>query len=272
MSFSKARRWLLLSATLLSLPVVLASWWMLSSGKPVARDREAEGHGERLHSGIGAGDAATDAAAERQLRMTDAQGTTEAKSDTDDFRAYAAGLKAQSFPETTVRELLASRITAAFQARRTAIRSTSRQGGADAAEIQRQLDTLNREQGALIAQLVGAEEQPVADATAAAAVEATASGNERQVLMPAVMANALPATVRTEEQAAAWEKLRNDFVNAIGGENQDPASPQYRRRWVQAESESDQRFRLIYGDTVFVQHQMQAQREAALRAQGLIKQ
>ena len=166
-----------------------------------------------------------------------------------------------------MREFIASRITATFESRRAALRSEARQAGADATGISARLDALNREQGALIAKVVGAEEPP-ADATAAP-ISDIVSGAEGQVLMPAVMADALPATVKTEEQAAEWGRLRDNFVDAVSGTHADPASPQYRRRWVQAESEADQRFRFLFGDTAYVQHQMQAQREAQMREQGM---
>jgi len=130
------------------------------------------------------------------------------------------------------------------------------------------LGALTREQNALVAQFAAPEEQP---ASQTAIAETAPAGPEKQILAPAVIAEALPATVKTEEQAATWDKLRNDFVTAIGGENQDPASPAYRKRWAHAQSEADQRFRFQFGDTAFVQHQLQAQREAMLRQQGAPK-
>jgi hypothetical protein len=197
-------------------------------------------------------------------------GAVDGKTHAGEFQNYAAALRAQGCPDKTVRELVASRITAAFQTRRTAIRKQSRQDNTPGAAIQAELDALNREQGALIERLFGAEE-PAAAMTNAEATPATAvpNGIERAPLMPAVMAEALPATVSTAEQAADWEKVRYDFVNAIGGPNQDPADPQYRKRWTSAESEADRRFRLLFGDTAFVQHQLKAQQEALLRKQGV---
>lgn len=266
MTFSKTQRWLLLSAAALTLPSVLASWWMLASRDPAPTESfvESMSHGQAASTpSISSTETATRASA--QPHPTDTLGTAGGMTEADDFQQYAAALRAQGHPETTVRELTASRITAAFQARRTAIHRQARQDHGNPAEIQAQLDALGREQGALIGRLFGAEEPEAVPATVA--VETFPGGNERQVLMPAVMAEVMPATVQTGAQAADWEKLRGDFVNALGGANQNPANSQYRKRWAQAQSEADQRFRLLFGDNAFVQHQMQAQHEAVLRQQ-----
>jgi hypothetical protein len=266
MTFSKTQRWLLLSVAALALPTVLASWWMVSSRDPVPVPRSAERirHGEKAVSL-----ASTDPRAGAQPHAADAGGTAQGNADADDFQQYAETLRAQGHPEKTVRELTASRITAAYQARRTALREQARRGGAGGADIQAQLDALGSEQGALIAKLFGAEEPPAA--AEAVTAETFAGDLEKQILMPAAMAEAMPVTVKTEEQAADWEKVRTDFVNAIGGPSQDPANPQYRKRWVQAASEADQRFRLLFGDNAYVQHQMKAQQEAVMKEQGLAR-
>lgn len=264
MTNPKTRHWLLAAAALLALPVIVASWWMLSGGE----------HGEQVPKADRMDDtrnALTTAVAAPEtkagLTTVRAVGTGAAQGDAGDLLAYAEGLRAQGHPENTVRELVASRITAAYEGRRTGLRREARRAGADLAGIQAQLDALGREQGAFIAQLVGAEPAPEVQATA----QTEPVDGKDQVLMPAVMADAMPATVKTEEQAASWAKLRDAFVNAVGVTKADPASPQYRRHWVQAQSAADQEFRLMFGDNAYVQHQMQAQHEATLRQQGLAK-
>lgn len=268
MTFSKTHRGLLVAAALLALPVVMTSWWMLSPDTPATPSAEVAAPEEVKPSPAHWKDSAKRMQAEVPSRVAFA-GTGEDGKMAEDFGAYAATLAAQEYSERNVRELVACRITAVFEARRTAIR---RQSGNDA-DIQAQLEMLNREQGAFMEQVLGAEEPPLAAATAETALtEATLSGEDRPPLMPAVMAEAMPATVKTEEQAAVWQKLRNDFVQAIGGENQNPADPHYRKRWVRAESEADQRFRLLFGDNAYVQMQMRAQQDAVLRAQGSARQ
>lgn len=220
-------------------------------------------------TGLGQKVASTPSMSSIQQDTTDAGGTAQGQTDADNFQQYATALRSQGQPEKTVRELTASRITAAFQSRRAAIRNQTRQGIAGGASVQAQLDMLNRAQGSLIVQLFGAEENPTDATEDTASAEAARTGDGKQALMPAVMAEAMPATVTTGEQASEWEKLRHDFVNAIGGASEDPAHPRYRQRWMQAQSAADQRFRLLFGDTAYVQHQMQAQRESMMKDQGL---
>ena len=252
------RHWLLAAAALLAIPVIVASWWMIFGGQ----------NDEQVPDAVRTGDSRTTAAAVPVAQAgpaTTGAGATETEA--RDFLAYAEELRAQGHPEKTVRELVASRITAAYEGRRTALRREARRAGADLADIQAQLDALAREQGTLITQLVGPEPASAEQATA----QAEPVGGKDQVLMPAVMSEAMPATVTTQEHAADWAKLREDFVNAIGGPKANPASPQYRNSWVRAESEADQRFRLLFGDNAYVQHQIQAQREALMREQGATK-
>ena len=267
MTFPKSQRWLLVSAAALALPATAVMWWMLTPDAP----RAATYGLKRTDSGSDSdfrNDVVQAGTPHVQPTMESADGTAQRNADADDFQQYAQTLRTQGQPEQTVRELVSSRITAAYQGRRTAIRNQARRDGATAADLDAKLGALTREQNALVAQIAAPEEEA---ASPTAIAETAPAGPEKQILAPAVIAEALPATVKTEEQAATWDKLRNDFVQAIGGENQDPADPAYRKRWAQAQSEADQRFRFQFGDTAFVQHQLQAQREAMLRQQGAPK-
>ena len=265
MTFSKSQRLLLASAAAFGIPTVVACWRMLSS-----EPQPASGGNDRPEEN--AVSTAFPAPAENPHQTADAHIKAEGKTDADHFQQYVETLRAQGVSENTVRELTVSRITAAFQARRTAIHGKARLGHANDSDIQAQLDALGSEQASLITRLVGAEDASgKSPAAAGSAADAAPPVISNPFLSPAVLASEMPATVKTEEQAAEREKLRNDFVQAIGGENQDPASPDYRKRWVQAQSEADQRYRLLFGDNAFVQHQMKAQQEVVRKEQELAK-
>jgi hypothetical protein len=62
----------------------------------------------------------------------------------------------------------------------------------------------------------------------------------------------------TPEQAARLNKLAEEFVAAVGGSNQDPSDPAYKRRWQEAQWLSDQQFRAFFGTRVFAEMQKQA--------------
>jgi hypothetical protein len=53
-----------------------------------------------------------------------------------------------------------------------------------------------------------------------------------------------PAIPLTEQQSADWQKLQQDFTDAVGGTNQNPNDPAYRTRWIAAQDYSDQMFKL----------------------------
>ncbi len=262
MNLAKTRTGILIPAALLALPAAFATWWMLSPPQPPGQAPERAGDplpasGSKEAEIVAHGRLGSEAA-----DAMHSQPTIEA--DAAEIRTYAAGLRTKGVPEATVRELVASRITASFEPRRRSLRSIARRPGSDAAATDRQLAALNALQEALITQLVGTDD-PSAEASA---VEARLAATEGQVLMPAAMSEAAPEMLRTDAQAAALGKVRQDFADAVNAGGESPASPGYRRRWISAGNEADQRFRLLFGDNAFVQHQMQAYREAQLRAQG----
>lgn len=62
----------------------------------------------------------------------------------------------------------------------------------------------------------------------------------------------------TPEQTARFNKLAEEFVAAVGGNNQDPSDPAYKRRWQEAQWLSDQQFRAFFGTQVFAEMQRRA--------------
>ncbi len=60
----------------------------------------------------------------------------------------------------------------------------------------------------------------------------------------------------TPEQAAAVEKIREEFIEAVGGEGQDPADAGYAERWRRFLPDADQKLRLLIGWQAFRQYQM----------------
>ena len=74
--------------------------------------------------------------------------------------------------------------------------------------------------------------------------------------------------VVNEATAASLEKMRNDFVDAVGGLGQDGNDPAYRRRWLSAQAESDDRFRVTYGTQAFLSYQAAAAQKAEAERQA----
>lgn len=56
--------------------------------------------------------------------------------------------------------------------------------------------------------------------------------------------------------ADALQGLQQDFINAIGGPNQNPEDPAYYQRWTMAQVESDEQLRILLGHEAFLLEQM----------------
>ena len=56
--------------------------------------------------------------------------------------------------------------------------------------------------------------------------------------------------------AGAVEGLQQSFVNAVGGPDQDPNDPAYYNRWMAAQKDIDEKYRLLVGNQAFLIEQM----------------
>ncbi len=77
----------------------------------------------------------------------------------------------------------------------------------------------------------------------------------RLAKLPAVFVEPDPAAPLTEAQAETVKILQKEFIEAIGGSGQDPADPEYFQRWRTASSESDQRFKTLFGAQAFLERE-----------------
>jgi hypothetical protein len=71
------------------------------------------------------------------------------------------------------------------------------------------------------------------------------------------------APVSAAEQMAL-EKIQNDFVQAVGGADQDPTDPAYLEKWKAAQQMSDDQYKKFFGGRAYVRRQMEDVRRAAL--------
>jgi hypothetical protein len=76
-------------------------------------------------------------------------------------------------------------------------------------------------------------------------------------------ASATVAPVSAAEQMAL-EKVQNDFVQAVGGTDQDPTDPAYLEKWKAAQHMSDDQYKKFFGGRAYVRRQMEDVRRAAL--------
>jgi hypothetical protein len=66
----------------------------------------------------------------------------------------------------------------------------------------------------------------------------------------------------TDEQYQTLINLREEFAAALGGWNRNPADPDYRDLWLQAQPIIDEQFETIFGAEAFTEQQNQAVHQA----------
>ena len=103
---------------------------------------------------------------------------------------------------------------------------------------------------------------PAADAPATLASSFTydVGGQVVPVQYPVVFQKVDPSSLNlNSDQVQAIQNLQQNFVDNIGGPNQDPNNPAYLIRWRQAQLEADNALRFILGWSGFSSYQMLAQ-------------
>lgn len=79
-----------------------------------------------------------------------------------------------------------------------------------------------------------------------------------RVSVPLAFQNVDPNALKvTDEQQQVLAQIRQNFVTTLGGENQDPGSLDYLRRWQNAQRQSDEQMRAMLGGQAFLQYQLQ---------------
>jgi hypothetical protein len=78
--------------------------------------------------------------------------------------------------------------------------------------------------------------------------------------LPAVLVPPSPEIQFTEQQAAEWTRLQQDFIQAVGGTSQNATDPAYRERWLSAREQSDDLFRAKFGTEAYVLQSIEASR------------
>jgi hypothetical protein len=71
-----------------------------------------------------------------------------------------------------------------------------------------------------------------------------------------------------EDQRRLIASLRQDFLQQIGGANQDPNDPAYLARWQKAQPEMDNILKSMIGTSAFQNYQLQAANNAHVEAAG----
>lgn len=182
------------------------------------------------------------------------------------YRTYIANLRGIECPEQTIRDIITADVDEAFYApRRDQLKKQRASESMDSA-----LSDLNRQEASFIASLLGTQSPPaeVAANTVRAPRIHVESQAERILNHPASMPLALqpvdPGTMNlTDTQMQTISDIRQNFLNEIGGTNQDPNDPAYRKRWQSAQREADDMLVGMLGMKFVQNYQAQLQSQVA---------
>jgi hypothetical protein len=163
---------------------------------------------------------------------------------TNDYRIYVANLRAAGCPERTVRAIVMADVNNVFFDKRAELHLDGRESG----------PWSGQNEATLIADLLG--ERSVADPALAANAEPQP---DTTAPLPLVFQRVdLNALGLNDDEKAAIEGLRQQFIEEIGGTNQNPSDPVYLARWQQARPEIDDSLRGMIGVKAFENYQSAA--------------
>jgi hypothetical protein len=165
------------------------------------------------------------------------------KVESTNYLEYVVNLRRIGCPERTIRDLIVAEIDPLYAPRREQL---LRDRHLVWSEEDPQLRVLRAEENRLVDYLL----HPEADrglATAAADNASSAGDDLQDVQIPMFMKRSQAKFEFSTEQLQAVDQVQRWFVEEIGGPNQDPTDPQYRRRWQEARPRADSALMSLIG-------------------------
>jgi len=192
-----------------------------------------------------------------------------------DYPTYIANLRGIGCPEQTVRDIITADVGSLYAQKRMELQAR----GLSAMELARSMEQLQREQDGVLLRLLGpqngSETAGSSDTSATAKADAAATpgptvatgdGVPRPLTVPMVLLTPDSSLNLTAEQKEDWSVLSKDFVDAIGGPNQNRNDPEYIIRWKKAQELLDNRARAIFGDEAYSRYQTWAVQQLEMSA------
>jgi hypothetical protein len=179
----------------------------------------------------------------------------------NDYRVFVAKLRVAGCPEPTVADIVRGDAERAFYAKRAELNVDGTGSGPWSAQAQLQL----------VAYLLG--QSPTQEVAADTAPTSPAAHRRRplpvqMVSMPIVMQNIdLAALGLNNGQKQVIAEVRQNFLEQVGGTNQNPKDPAFLARWQQAQIEADTRLQATLGYQIYMRYQIAAY-QMALEDQG----
>lgn len=170
------------------------------------------------------------------------------------YLTYIQNLRGIGCPEQTVRDIITADVESLYQARAQRLRQTQSDSSA---ELEMESQRLAAEKASVIARLLGADAtQLTAESSSAPSTNMRPRNGTAPTPLPLVWQDVdLSALNLNPDQKEAIASLRRDFMQKIGGANQDPSTPAYRERWQKAQPETDAALAGLVGRKEFLQMQ-----------------
>jgi len=190
--------------------------------------------------------------------------------DSTDNSTYIANLRKIGCPERIIRLILTDRVTDFYEEK--AKIGNDLQRGALTPAGHNNIAALQQEQDQVLLKLLGPTpaiqsessnsgpvvESSIVDSTVQSGIT-TVGPSAETVSMPLVFLNLnTDQSPITERQQSVLEGLQQSFIDAIGGMNQNPSTPQYLESWKNAQWQSDQQYRQKFGWQAYMAQTMQA--------------
>jgi hypothetical protein len=83
-----------------------------------------------------------------------------------------------------------------------------------------------------------------------------------EATIPLVSLDPPDGLLTSEEQVVAFDMLRHEFAESLSAFAQDPSTPEYRRRWEEAQQTFDEEFGVLFGVEAYNQQQNVVMRAA----------
>lgn len=168
----------------------------------------------------------------------------------NDYRIFVSNLVSIGCPEPTLHDIVAGDANRAFAFKRQLLKLDGSGTGPWSYQAEAQL----------VASLLGKTCRQDSVATS----KETTAPPAQAITYPLVFKNVdLDALGLNEEQKASIATMQQQFIDAIGGANQDTSDPAYLARWQVAQPEMDDTMRGMLGAEVFQNYQLAAQAENA---------
>jgi len=194
-----------------------------------------------------------------------------------DYAVYIANLRKLGCPERTIRNIITDAVACQYEDKIREAQGTEAQ------------QKLQQEQVKSVESYLGMQSHPdpagrqsvtpmtameSAGSASSNSVQESLSGSpyyqqeppakETPVSVPLAFIAPSPAVdLNAPQQQEALTQLQQGFVDAVGGQSQNPADPAYTAKWKSAQPSSDDRFRLWFGDQAYMAQQAQAYLKAS---------